>query len=538
MRAFSVNRIFTLVIVSTFMVAGCNVFAQQPAQSPRQVQMQTEAIIYATERASNVPRYRRYRKPSVAENSGRQPGFGQSSHVYIKPEPVVLHKPISLPPKAKNTLVIRRPRSIERVPESTPTSAATVKAFAKPQTSILLSPDLSLATTDVAPVIGGSSRRITQAVASVDLKQQSQSSTDDRREDLQLGQRNRPDFVQGSEEITPPTFVQRPQKTETAPVVLSSARRITRTKEPKITTARSTEISVELLEPPVALQPVPMQIDIVDATTPSQASPNFKYQRPFEYSQTDFPQSQWTPRSDQVQSAQAATEFASLSPPQPSPPQSLAKVERPDVFEIVSSAFAEEVDLVEGPSEPADLSPAEESPFTSIIEKTTAVPSIKNRSTAQRSAPVAAAASGVVVRTKPRSTNDVFTSAGNETRQQKTAAGAWWFLLPLLVVPFLALLGWAMLGGQRQDQFEEAPTIDIPRQKNASWQGGENVNAGSSGVVQVEDTLQGFDSSPARSFAFPQETELLDEINSISSIASDSNSVPGSTSDGRAKSEK
>ena len=618
------NRIFALMIASTLIIAGSNVFAQKTAKSPRRVQ-QTEEIVYAIERSSEVPRYRGHREPSIIDAPKNAPAFGQVPHSYADAQHTTVLTPFTPTQVTESAPVIPgSSRLITRSQEPTPASeifvtapvdtidsSATRTEIVKTRTPANASPNfryrspfdngqqdsrqsqrtprpnqihsaeevvLSLPfeqsqVTESAPVIPSSSRLITRirkpspatetfvtvpdtidpsatrtevvttrtpANASPNFRYR--SPTDFGQEGLQQSQgTRRPNPFKTADEIARSLPFEQPQATEVAPVIPRSSRRITKVKE-------STPTTETLVTAPVRVDPAATRPDFVTTRTPAKASPfnspKFKYRSPAGYGEKDLRQSQWKPRPNQVRRAR---EVAISSPNEQPALERLPEIGGPDLVKIVSSAFAAENNRVAVPAKAATSGSEERSPLTSFVAETSTPPAaeigdtrIKTESKSEVVAPIVSATTRL--RTKAElstvpSTRSVRTSAGEESSRQEVAAGAWWFILPLLVVPVLALLGWALLDGRRDRQYEEIPAIDIPMQKSSPWQRREGRDAELSGPVESENSSWEFGYTPEES-AVKSETELLDEINSIRAIPSDSNSAPNLTSDRRAKSKK
>lgn len=546
------NRIFTLMIALPLIISGSNVFAKKPARSPGKAQ-QTEAILYANEHTSNVPRYRGDRKPSNGDASKTVPALGRNTNAYTRPQPTLALKPLS-PPKKKERL-------------------------SQPKV------------TEAAPVILGSSHRLTRKETPTPPTEIS---------DLQHSQLEpRRNEVQSAQKTALALPIERSQVTEAAPVIDRSSRRLTKMETP----TPPTEIPDF---GPEATVPAQTQTNVAKTRSRFNASskinlPNFKVRRPSDYGQKDLQQSQWTPRRKQVQSAKTvvsssrveqsptddssdlfdvvSSEFSNENSPVAafSKPASLgSEAESPSTFFIAETAtpLAGETDRtieLAAPVAPvasvdkrlatnakvrttkkvrtfagkessryininttvsrntATLSSEEASPLTSFIAEATA-PAFETKSRIEAVAPVASAATALGTKAKVRGTEQVHLSASNAASRQETATGAWWLFLPLLVVPFLAWLGWALFAGPRKRQFAKPPTIEIPRQKNTPWQGPEDSDAELSFQTETETRSRGFP-------ALRPETELLDEINSVSLIAFNSNLASNSTSDMPAKSE-
>ena len=119
---------------------------------------------------------------------------------------------------------------------------------------------------------------------------------------------------------------------------------------------------------------------------------------------------------------------------------------------------------------------------------------------------------------------NVHPAAGKRIRGQKTAAGLWWFACALLVVPSLVLLVRVLWFGESHRHFETNATIDIPRQWNSPWENHENGDVELSHAIAIEARSREFHTLGETVDDLRPETELLDEIYSISSIASNSNS--------------
>ena len=218
------NRIYTLVIASTLVITGSNVFAQQVRRSPRPAR-HTEVIQYAIERASVVPSYRGYRK----------------SNVYVAPKPA---------------------RSV--VQRSNPN--------ANKRSSFALSPLSPRQTIKPAPMIPGSSRRITRNAVptpATEIEVSAQDSIEPAQTQIDVVRTSgqpRPKSIDINEVVTLSSPVEQPKTTETAPVIPTSSRRISRIAVP----TPATEIAISAPDPIELAEP---QSDIVIANEQPQLKP-------------------------------------------------------------------------------------------------------------------------------------------------------------------------------------------------------------------------------------------------------------------------
>lgn len=623
MRTFIVNRIFAFVIVSSLTVVGSNVFAQQPARLPRPVQ-QSEEISYANERTSVVPSYRGYRKAGDVKNSQTASTFRRGARKNVKPKPnsAIVYSSKVQSTEAAPVLESHLPRFSRGKVQSTapefPSSLldATERTesqtdVAKTRTPVKASPDFILQslsdngqkglelsqrqpmteqvhgaerathalpadqseTTETAPVIARSSRRITTEIAeaapvidrsshrvtkvqaSVSASPVEQLETTEAAPVINGSSRliakiNVPVTAPEVQDSKPRTIeFDQPQidvvKTETpaeisptepAPAIDRSSRRLTKIRVP----APAPEVQAST---PDLVAPAQPQIDVVKTRTPAIAFPNFKYRSTFDYGRQDLQQSQWKPRAKQAQNAEQKVTLS--SPVEGKSLETPPEIDDSNLFEVVESAFSDENVAVSVPLKAVALDSEEESPFTSLNPEPIAPPTVKTENIAlkresspEEKAPIAS--TKLTTRAKLSTTRNVHTSVGKEDSQQSSANEAWWFILPLLVVPVLVLSGWALLGRKRNQRYAELPAIEIPAQKNTPWQKRENDDAELSGEAKGEIRSAGFRPLRVESDELDSETELLDEIKSISSIASSSNSKSKSksNSDSRVKTEK
>ena len=526
------------MIVSTLFLVGSNVAAQKRAQLPRSGQ-KTEQIVYANERASVMPGYRGYRRSRVSKSSETTfkktaSQFARSSNSYRDPKPSFGIKPssdaqvikaipaspghagrvtnlylpnsgtefltsapdvIEYPQQKSNLVKTRKPAkpspdfrsqpvgNVEQIVRSSPApqpEAAPVIAHSSRHITV---------TKIAAPVIPGSSRYITGRIKKVAVPvpvAEGQISTSSRRIAV--------------------------TKTQ-APEIPSSARRIAMTKVPVPAVQTSS---------PEAIVPAETPADVVKTGTPSNAwptlsSPNLKDRIRSEYAHKDLQQSPWKHRPKQENrdkvAVSAPVERESLQP--------LQEIEFSDFFETVEKAFSADSITVAAPSKRARSGSEEDSPSTSSVAATVALPAAETEHTAFETesltkpvVPVASGVAGLSSRANLPRKQKVRVSVGDETRRQKSAAGVLWYMHPMFVVPVVMLLGWALLGTVRRRKLERVPvryTIYIPREKVAEKQ---NCN---------------------RSDGLHSETELLDEIRSINSIASVAQCSANSTSKSTAK---
>ncbi len=568
------NRIVTFVITLPLFFLVSNAKAQKAAQLPRPVQ-NAEEIVYANERTSVMPGYRRYRKPSagrpsVEKTSKTTAEFVRSTHAYREPKPTRQPRPRLTPfsqvQSTKAAPVVRgqsRRVTSLRVPTpapATPTSAPDAIEPAQTQTDVVRTSMPTIGSSvgqahasENAPVIPSSSRRITSAKTSIPAPVIADSSR--------------------RIKLTTPSVP--------APAIPSSSRRIVKIEAP----VPAPETQASAADATVAAE---TDSDIAKTKMPASgapkfASPKYKYRSPSDYGQGDFQQSQWKPRPEQIQNPEEEVKLALPTERTSLPP--LQTVDNNNLFEVVEQAFSSasiaestSAKIVESiaitvpsvASKTAESESEEELPPTAFVVETATGPEAETENTVLKNSAlnniplniekpievVTAAASAVAglstqAELVTKSNKVVQTSAAQEVRRQearlqetspqKTAAGAWWYVLPLLVVPVLVLLGWALLGGQRQRQYEEVAVIDIPRQKNSPWQKQEgDEDSELSCEVADEARSRGFHFADESLDEFRSETELklLDEINEIGSIASDAQSSANSTSDSRAKAEK
>jgi len=503
------NRIFTLAIASTLIITGSSVFAQQLPRSPRPVH-KTEVIQYAIERASEVPSYRGYRK----------------SNVYVAP-------------KSARTVVQRTYPNVRK------------------KSPFTLSPLSPQQTIEAAPVIYGSSRRLTRIAVpapsteievsapdpiepvqtQIDVVRTTKPSTDspnfeyrsrsdDDSEDLQLSKwQPQHKQVHSEKTIAISSPVELPKTTEATPVIPSSSRRVTKIAVPKL----ATEIPIPA---PGPIESAKTQIDVVRTETPAKAFPNFKYQSPSDVDEEELQQSQWQPQPKPFQSAKTIADSSPVEQPRTIDPK--------DPFEAVAPAISMDNKTDAVPMKSALLGSEENFPFTSFIAESDRRPAVETGYTTNAVGPMAFATTELATKAKAelQTAKKVQTSAGKEASYQRTADVAWWSGMVLLAVPFLALLGWAIFGREIHHQFEEAPVIEIPLQSNTPWQFQESMVAQLSLPFASETDPQEIHCSSEESDAFESDIELLDEIHSINSIAFDSNSAARSTSNPRTKSDK
>lgn len=538
------NRIITFVIVLPLLFASSNVFAKKPARSPRLTQ-QTEAITYANEHTSVLPSYRGYRRPSI-ERTLRTASektvakSSRSSRSYRAPKPTFGVSPLSQSQatKAAPAIVgqVGRITSLNGPRRATETSvfapsviepAQTQTDFAESKTPISVSPDFTLSL-DLQSSLSNNGQEGFQQSPSRSLSRFEQVPTVDWV--VLASPREQSEAIETAPLI--PNSSRRVTSTNIAvpaPVISNSSRRISKIK----ITGSETDLQVSA---PDTIVPTETEVDVVGRRSPTNTSPKFKYRSLTEYGRQNLQQSLWKPQPRPVQNPE---QVVISGPVERTSLQPLETIEDSDLFEIAEQAFAVENTVVAVPLKSATLGSEEQSPFTSLSSET-APPSaaetenliVKNGSPTEASASMGNAVAGRTTKAQHRAN---VRTAAKEARRQKRADGLWWFACALLVVPFLGLLCRLLWFGESHSYFEVGSAVKIPRQWNSSWENREDSDAELSREVDTETCSREFHVLGEYVDDLSPEAELLDEINSISSIASNSNSSANSISNSRAK---
>lgn len=541
MRAISVNRIFTFAIVSSLICLGGDVAGQKAARMPRS-QRQTDDITYTHERASVMPSYQGYyRKPSIETTPSATAALGRSSR-YREPGRTSEIKSLTPAQSREAAPVIsgrlrrfikpEQGRSVVEVPAPAQHEHQTAQRgteVVETSTFDNASPVRQPETIEAAPMIPGSSRRITKTEVTVPS----------------------PVINRSSRRITAIAAA--------APVINRAARYIAKSKE-KIQSAERAPMSAlpssgQDTPVPDANDSTEPQIEVAQTKTPVQASTNIDFlmlkdRIRYGYGPEDFQQSQWEARPRSA----AGTEKVTVSSPDQGPTlDPLDSIDVLDVFDVDDPLSSKEDVAVATVSNAAQIDSAPgKSPFVSATSETSSASAVEienaviatARPTASlnaRALPEAASqavvnsgqimspetVSGPSSRFKFPANKRAHTFADREEGRQKMAAGPWALFLSLSVVPLLALVVWMLSGRKKRREYQKVPSIEIPEQSCNSWQQSQDTD--------LSDPVA--DKAPSRGFGFPREmpeelsseTEVLDEINSISSIAASSNSEAAST---------